>query len=1127
MNRPCGRPAGASAGWYDPGRDTIGQDDRAGAPAGGASMSVDDITFPRRARDKTQRRRNPLLAVRAMAGEIAWLDGRLHWQAGRVAWLTEAGAKLPTPDDLALAQRRLYQIAGFPVAAPRALGDAAGWLAARQARLEVAKQLQPLHEPDLATLAAATPTRDERAIGRLLALLPAEALCVNALPASPSAALLICGGAAAPGLLRICADPAAPPAAGALAALALGALAGRGGAAGSPPPAGRTPGADWRRRAFAWGAAHGLSPWPALTVALLADGDGERLAARCWAALRRPDPPLLPAELARDLLADGQPPARVVAVVEANAATDSLIERLGARGALPPGPAHRRRAAAQERRRVSGLVVASLAELMPRLVRAEPDPALVGLAARFTHRMLDVEALSEPLAAAVDATLRAVLALPPHVRRPGLTLLIDEHERLWRRDWSDAARAAWGGAHWLTVCGKHHVEPLLRLLAITGDVDVAHEAARQRLHTLLADFAWRDADDCRWLLALAPHLSHRAVVSNVAWLLTATPEARAWLQPLTPAPSPANRAMHGHVLEMVLESIPMNPPALREALPRLTRFLPTLVRFADADKSEWRRCTPVIHAALALDRADPEQAAPILDWLIRSLLNRQGEWDWEDTLRLGLLVRLTPLASGDLGRLRAIMDTTIQRVERYQPEQLEAGVRTLRRFTAVCAAIAHLFPRQPARCLDLLVRAGLAARLGSAGLPPLSRLALSPTGAGAPDGWEAVLASAPELASLAAAYRHARAVLGRDASPPPGVRAALDEPARRAAELAYLERLAASQPERAELTIRAARLRARLADGADMARAARREATERLAEVTAEAQLAAAERQMLACYRARLEAVARPLPPAAPLDDDLLNAALLTLDIRQNRKWLLRLLRAYLDGDRRWIERLPANVAFLRALAERGVDATAWLGDGPRRFACPGVAGGRVRLHLEREPLRILQMGNYFDTCLSFGQMNAFSTVANAVELNKRVVYAADGAGRIVGRKLIAINTLGALVGFRTYTALADARANAALRAVFRRFLTDFAARCGLAWADGGEVATLFVEAWYDDGICSWDDDEMDADGGTDGRAAGPTRHAFGRSSDPSPQESRLQPVGGQGPAEASIPGVRMTPPVV
>ncbi|HEV8633466.1 MAG TPA: hypothetical protein VG370_04385 [Chloroflexota bacterium] len=75
-----------------------------------------------------------------------------------------------------------------------------------------------------------------------------------------------------------------------------------------------------------------------------------------------------------------------------------------------------------------------------------------------------------------------------------------------------------------------------------------------------------------------------------------------------------------------------------------------------------------------------------------------------------------------------------------------------------------------------------------------------------------------------------------------------------------------------------------------------------------------------------------------------------------------------------------------------------------------------MRIWLETDPLRILPMGNYVDTCLSFGGINAFATVANACVLNKRVVYAAADAGRVLGRKLIGLTAEGKLVGFRTYT---------------------------------------------------------------------------------------------------------------
>ncbi|MBC8076010.1 MAG: hypothetical protein H7Y32_08045, partial [Chloroflexales bacterium] len=245
----------------------------------------------------------------------------------------------------------------------------------------------------------------------------------------------------------------------------------------------------------------------------------------------------------------------------------------------------------------------------------------------------------------------------------------------------------------------------------------------------------------------------------------------------------------------------------------------------------------------------------------------------------------------------------------------------------------------------------------------------------------------------------------------------------------------------------------------------------RLAQRCAAAQLAAAERHVLTCFRQRLALLAGPLPADLVLNDDLLNATLLANDITSNRKLLLRLLRAHLAGDAGWRERHPSNAAFLQLLVQRGVDQRLWLAEQPRAFRLPAVAGGRVRLHAEQNPLRILQMGNYSDTCLSFGGVNAFSAVANACELNKRVIYAADGAGRIVGRQLVALNADGALVGFHVYTNLPDHASASALRAVFRRYAALFALRCGLPLADDGSTPVLFAERWYDDGIVPWDEE--------------------------------------------------------
>src|SRR5688572_2507823 len=127
-------------------------------------------------------------------------------------------------------------------------------------------------------------------------------------------------------------------------------------------------------------------------------------------------------------------------------------------------------------------------------------------------------------------------------------------------------------------------------------------------------------------------------------------------------------------------------------------------------------------------------------------------------------------------------------------------------------------------------------------------------------------------------------------------------------------------------------------------------------------------------------------------------------------------------------------------------------------------------------------MGNYFVTCLGFGGINAFSTVANACELNKRVIYARDGKGTVIGRKLLGISNEGKLVGFHTYCAIEDEAGGKELRAFFYRYAAEFAKRCGLELADEGTVPRLFAQSWYDDGAVAWVDEEQAVGSGCKGQ---------------------------------------------
>ena len=348
-------------------------------------------------------------------------------------------------------------------------------------------------------------------------------------------------------------------------------------------------------------------------------------------------------------------------------------------------------------------------------------------------------------------------------------------------------------------------------------------------------------------------------------------------------------------------------------------------------------------------------------------------------------------------RFQAIFQASLAHAVGREEYRLEQGLSLLGRFPDLRAPLADIFPRQPRRCVELLIRLGLTTRLGTEALLALSRLPPQRGESGqahsafpvllCPDaGWRRLHQICPELDAVAASYQHACWILNQSPSLPPGLRQTLARPERLAQELAHLECLEGDAAGRPDLDKRRDKLRALLADAPRLMEDARAAVRERLPRLAAELQITALEHQIQACYRARLEELAGPLPVTLSLTEDLVNAILLAADLSQNRRLLLRLLRAHLAGETRWRDDHPDNVRFLAALAARSVDTAAWLAARPRRYPCAGAAGGRVHLWLERDPLHVLQMGNYFDTCLSFDDFNAFSTVANASELNKRVV---------------------------------------------------------------------------------------------------------------------------------------------
>jgi hypothetical protein len=165
-------------------------------------------------------------------------------------------------------------------------------------------------------------------------------------------------------------------------------------------------------------------------------------------------------------------------------------------------------------------------------------------------------------------------------------------------------------------------------------------------------------------------------------------------------------------------------------------------------------------------------------------------------------------------------------------------------------------------------------------------------------------------------------------------------------------------------------------------------------------------------------------------------------------------------GSPPWhLRRERANVRFLARLDALGVDAGPWL-EPLEASAKVGADGSRVRVAFEDDPLEIFQMGGYFKTCLSPGQCNFFSTVANAADVNKRVLFARGDNGQVVGRCLLTIADNGAILAFHPYCH----NARLGFDAIVAEILRDLAARMKTIVVQRGTVQPLVAKEWYDDG---------------------------------------------------------------
>lgn len=187
---------------------------------------------------------------------------------------------------------------------------------------------------------------------------------------------------------------------------------------------------------------------------------------------------------------------------------------------------------------------------------------------------------------------------------------------------------------------------------------------------------------------------------------------------------------------------------------------------------------------------------------------------------------------------------------------------------------------------------------------------------------------------------------------------------------------------------------------------------------------------------------------------DLLNALKISIEIEYNKKFAIKLIGKYIKGKKNYFDSHPENLAFIKKVRLIGVDTDAWMSGFSKSY-------DNLILGIENDPIKVLQMGNYFDTCLSQGKSNAYSAVTNVIEVNKKVIYARDMHGKVVGRKLIGMTDKGSIVGYKTYS-----YANALdLKKIFDEFCIELSQICNTRLINTSKPALLFADQWYEDHI--------------------------------------------------------------
>lgn len=282
-------------------------------------------------------------------------------------------------------------------------------------------------------------------------------------------------------------------------------------------------------------------------------------------------------------------------------------------------------------------------------------------------------------------------------------------------------------------------------------------------------------------------------------------------------------------------------------------------------------------------------------------------------------------------------------------------------------------------------------------------------------------------------------------------------------EIAAIEQRLSSAPNREHLEIRLSNLRQRRDSPKPVAAETIETLNKKLSEVTTRVVLTSFRQSIEAelasqfCARAGFHQIAEQLSTPRYLE---LVAGIVKLP-EPFREFGLRLLRRRW-GNQTWDSVAePENQRFIERLRDRGLNVEPWLKPSVS-VVVANQADRQITIAFEEDDIERLLMGYYFDTCLSPRGFNFFSAITNAVDINKRVLFARDETHNVVGRCLLVIGNAGTILTFNPYCNDAHFPFGQHVAVI----AAQLAREMGTVVSNVDHVSPLLTPRWYDDGAC-------------------------------------------------------------